>query len=103
MTGPAHIGTLRFSVRGPLARDDLPALYERFCALVSEHAPARILCDVAGVAPDAVAVDALARMQLAARRHHCTVTLVGVPVELRTLVTLMGLTNVLPGAEPQPP
>lgn len=108
MTGPAHIGTLRFSVRGPLARDDLPALYERFCALVSEHAPARILCDVEGVAPDAVAVDALARMQLAARRHHCTVTLTGMHGELRALVALMGLTNVLSGephapGEPRPP
>jgi len=102
MTGPAHIGTLRFSVRGPLARDDLPRLYERFCALVSEHAPARILCDVADVAPDAVAVDALARMQLAARRHDCVVTLTGMQGELRTLVALMGLTNVLPASEPPP-
>ncbi|MDO8184736.1 STAS domain-containing protein [Conexibacter sp. JD483] len=108
MTGPASPGTMRFSIRGPLARDDLPALYDRFCALVGEHAPARVLCDVAGVAPDAVAVDALARMQLAARRANCTVTLTGMEGELRALVALMGLTNVLvseprPPAEPRPP
>jgi ABC-type transporter Mla MlaB component len=100
MTGPAHIGTLRFSVRGPLARDDLPALYDRFCALVGEHAPAHVVCDVTDVAADAVAVDALARMQLAARRRDCVVTLTGVTLELRALVALMGLTNVLPGSEP---
>lgn len=103
MTGPASTGTMRFSVRGPLVRDDLPALYDRFCALVTEHTPARVLCDVAGVAADAVAVDALARMQLAARRNNCTVTLTGMQGELRALVALMGLANVLPAGEAHPP
>ena len=88
---------ISFAIRGPLSRSDLPALYARFCALLGEHAPTLVLCDVSGVAPDAVAVDALARMQLAARRNGCTVRLRGADEPLRELVRFMGLRDVLPG------
>jgi ABC-type transporter Mla MlaB component len=54
------------------------------------------LCDVRGVASDAVTVDALARLQLAARRHCCQVRLRGASAELRGLVAFMGLEDVLP-------
>ncbi len=54
-----------------------------------------VLCDVAGVAADVATVEALARLQLAARRsgrrirlHHCS-------EELRALIALMGLDDVL--------
>ena len=53
-------------------------------------------CDVAGIAPDAVTVDALAQLQLGARRHGCTVRLQNASDELRALVEFMGLTAVLP-------
>jgi ABC-type transporter Mla MlaB component len=86
-----------FPIRGPLAREDLPALYERFCAFVSEQMPERVLCDVTGVEPSAVTVDALARLQLAARRNDCTVTLCHASERLLALVALMGLADVLPG------
>ncbi|MDW5598750.1 STAS domain-containing protein [Conexibacter stalactiti] len=86
-----------FAIQGPLAREDLPALYDRFCSFVSEHAPERVLCDVTGVEPSAVTVDALARMQLAARRNGCTVTLCHASERLLALVALMGLADVLPG------
>jgi ABC-type transporter Mla MlaB component len=52
-------------------------------------------CDVAGVSADAVAVDALARLQLAARRHRCLVRLQNASAELRALVAFMGLADVL--------
>ena len=57
--------------------------------------PAVALCDVRGVDPDAVTVDALARLQLAARRHGCEVRLRNASPALLELVELMGLTDVL--------
>lgn len=53
-------------------------------------------CHVQGLKADAVAVDALARLQLAAHRQHCQVRLWGASRELRELVALMGLRDVLP-------
>ena len=55
------------------------------------------VCDVAGVAADAVTVDALARLQLAARRHGCRIQLEHASAELRDLIAFMGLEDVLPG------
>ena len=41
-------------------------------------------------------IDALARLQLAARRHDCQVQLRHASRELRELVDFVGLTDVLP-------
>jgi ABC-type transporter Mla MlaB component len=82
-----------FSVRGPIARDDLPGLCVRVCALLPENAVA--ICDVSSVPADAVTVDALARLQLGAGRKGCVVRLRNASPELRGLVELMGLTDVL--------
>jgi anti-anti-sigma regulatory factor len=54
-----------------------------------------VLCDASAMAADAAAIDALARMQLTARRHGVEIRLVGVSPELRSLITFMGLANVL--------
>jgi hypothetical protein len=53
-------------------------------------------CDVSGVPADAVTVDALARLQLAARRSRCRVRLRNASDELLALVSFMGLADVLP-------
>jgi ABC-type transporter Mla MlaB component len=53
-------------------------------------------CEVRDVVPDAVTVDALARLQLAARRLGCQVRLRHASEELRELVAFMGLDDVLP-------
>jgi ABC-type transporter Mla MlaB component len=88
---------LSFAITGPIARADLPGLCERVCALLERSGHATLaLCDVGGVEPDAVTVDALARLQLAARRHGCLVRLRAASRELRELVGFMGLENVLP-------
>ena len=87
--------TLAFAIYGPIARDDLPGLCERVCALLSESDARVAVCDVRGVEPDAVTVDALCRLQLAARRNHCKVRLRHASVELLELVTFMGLSEVL--------
>lgn len=87
--------TLTFSIWGPIGRDDLPGLCTRVCALLDRSGASLALCDVAGVAADLVTVDALARLQLAARRHHCLIRLRGASAELRDLVAFMGLEDVL--------
>jgi ABC-type transporter Mla MlaB component len=84
-----------FAIRGPIARADLPGLCERVCATLAV-AGSVVACDVEGVEPDAVTVDALARLQLAARRRGCEVRLRNASAPLLELVELMGLTHVLP-------
>ena len=87
--------TITFGIRGPIARADLPGLSERVCRLLSNSHPQVAFCDVDGIAPDAVAVDALARLQLAAYRHGCKVRLKGPSPQLQQLVEFMGLSDVL--------
>lgn len=88
--------TIAFAIRGPIACDDLPGLCARARAVFEESGPAVAFCDVRGVEPDAVTVDALARLQLSARRHGCTVRLRNASPELRGLIELMGLSAALP-------
>jgi len=89
-----------FAVHGPIARDDLPGLYGRVCAFLAASGGGDVVCDVRGVAPDAVTVDALARLQLAAHRHGCRVWLRDASDELLDVVDLMGLSDVLPNGRP---
>jgi ABC-type transporter Mla MlaB component len=88
--------TIAFAVRGPIARADLPGLCQRVCALLEQSGADVVLCDVSGIDPDAVTVDALARLQLAARRSDCQVRLRDASNELRELLAFMGLRDVLP-------
>jgi ABC-type transporter Mla MlaB component len=89
--------TIRFSIRGPIACADLSGLWDRVCVLMRSRPIDVVLCDVHGIEADAVTVDALARLQLAARRHGCQVRLHRASDELRQLVRFMGLRDVLPG------
>jgi ABC-type transporter Mla MlaB component len=89
-------GAIMFEVRGPIAREDLPGLYKRVCGLFAEHVPRVAFCDVATVAPDAVTLEALARLQLAARRRGCQVRLRHATPALLELVAFAGLADVLP-------
>ena len=84
-----------FSVRGPIERADLPGLCERICRLLTTAAGETVWCDVADVPPDAVTVDALARLQLAAQRAGCSIRLRNASPELRELVAFMGLDDVV--------
>ena len=87
--------TIAFAIWGPIAREDLPGLCARVCALLAEHGPDVAHCAVGGVPPDAVTVDALARLNVAGRRHGCRVLLRDASADLRRLVALMGLGDVL--------
>ena len=86
-----------FAIRGPISRDDLPGLCNRVRGLLPDEGGV-VRCDVAGVVPDAVTVDAVARLQLAAKRRDCEVRLCNASDALLELVELMGLTHVLPCA-----
>ncbi len=88
--------TLVFTITGPISRSDLPGLSDRVCALLGAGGPDVAFCDVSGVRADAVTVDALARLQLGARRHRCQVRLRNASKELLELVAFMGLRDVLP-------
>jgi ABC-type transporter Mla MlaB component len=87
--------TVAFAIRGPIARSDLPGLCDRVCALLTENRAGIALCDLCEVEPDAVTIDALLRLQLAARRTGCQIRLRGSSAALCELVEFMGLTDVL--------
>jgi ABC-type transporter Mla MlaB component len=89
--------TVAFAVRGPIARTDLPGLCDRVCALLAASGAALARCDVTGVEGDAVTVEALARLQLAARRNGCRVHLENASDELRELIAFLGLADVFAG------
>jgi len=89
--------TIAFAIHGPIARTDLPGLCERVCALLSGSGADVALCDVRDIGVDAVTVDALARLQLAAGRQSCSVRLRNASPALLELIAFMGLGDVLPG------
>jgi ABC-type transporter Mla MlaB component len=85
-----------------LGRAELAALFARTCAQLASHPSCELLlCEVGGVAADAVAIDALARLALAARRSGCEVRLRGASPQLLGLVELAGLADILRGELPR--
>jgi len=90
--------TIHAQIRGPLERRDLPGLYARICAQLAATHGGTLVCDVATVAVDAVAVEALARLQLGARRHGCRALIANALAELDELIQLFGLEEVLTAA-----
>jgi ABC-type transporter Mla MlaB component len=88
--------TLAFAIYGPIARTDLPGLCGRVGALLERTNVDVAFCELSGVEADAVAVDALARLQLTARQHRCHVRLRHASSELLELIAFMGLSDVLP-------
>jgi ABC-type transporter Mla MlaB component len=84
-------------IDGPLALADVPRLCERARLALKGVETKELVCDVAAlVHPDAGAVDALARLQLAARRLGHRILLLHASRELQDLLALMGLGEVLP-------
>ncbi len=84
-------------IEGPIARGDVPLLCGGVAALLGKDGADLIICDVSALEhPDIDTVDALARLQLAARRQGSRIRLLHVCPELRGLLTLTGLCEVLP-------
>lgn len=86
---------------GRISGSDIEHLCERTRALLSS-APQVLVCDVGElVGPDVVAVDAIARLQLIARRSGRELRLDNASLELRELLELAGLTDVIPMSDDQ--
>ena len=84
-----------FVLDGPIDRAGIPALCERVRALLEEGHGEVVICDVGEVVdPDAVAVDALARLHLTAKRLGYRLHLLDTGEELRDLLDLMGVADV---------
>jgi len=88
--------TVVFAIGGRINRTDLPRLCEQVDALLETTGAEVALCDVSEAEPDAVSVDALARLQLTARRCGCQARLRGASDELIELLIFVGLRDVLP-------
>jgi ABC-type transporter Mla MlaB component len=86
-------------IGAPIACADVPGLCERVRRRAAESDADVIVCDVRGlVRPDALTVNALARLQLTARRLGRRVRLLDAPPELLDLLRFFGLDEALPAA-----
>ena len=88
---------IELGTSGRVDRADIPGLCERAQVLLKADAANQLVCDVGAiVVPDAVTVDALARLQLTARRLGCEFRVEHASPELRGLLAFMGLNGVVP-------
>jgi ABC-type transporter Mla MlaB component len=89
--------TIVVAICGQIAPADIPELWERVRTLEDGCEAAHLVCDMrALVRPDAATVNALARLQLTARRFGRRISLRDARVELLELLVLMGLSDVVP-------
>ena len=89
--------TVSFALGTAVTRADIPALCAGLAELLRGRAGGVVTCDVAGLAgPDVVAVEALARLRMTARRHGWRLVVSGAGPELAELVRLLGLADALP-------
>jgi ABC-type transporter Mla MlaB component len=94
---PPEPNTTVLVFSGPIERADVPGLCERGRVLLEGCVGDMVVCDVSAlICPDAVTVDALARLQLTARRLGRQVQLRHACGELQELLALMGLSDVVP-------
>lgn len=97
MAGREEPHAIVLVVGGPISRANLPGLCARARALLEDGGADVVVCHMDPlVSPDAVAVDALARLALIARRAGRRVRIRHACHELRELLTLTGLHDVVP-------
>ena len=88
------------ALRPPIERAEIPELCERAGKLLRGCDASLIVCDVGTlVAPDAVVVDALARLQLTARSYGAEVRVRDACAHLVELIELSGLSQVIRSCE----
>jgi hypothetical protein len=103
--GPIQVAAtvIPFAVGATVTRADIPLLCADLAELLRGRGPGLVVCDVANVVrPDVVAVEALARLQVTARRHGWRLVVNGAGPGLLQLVGLLGLTEALPEPGRQP-
>jgi hypothetical protein len=87
--------TLWISIRPPLSRADVPGLSCRISSLLAASSARVLRCDIEDLPSDAVTLDALARVRLAARRREVELEVLGASAELVALLAFTGLSEVL--------
>lgn len=94
---PHPEATIDVVVAQPITHAVIARLCERVGMVLERSGAQLIVCDVGAVIdPDAATIDALARVQLTARRLGGRVHLRNACDPLRDLVTFMGMADVLP-------
>ncbi|HEX2044953.1 MAG TPA: STAS domain-containing protein [Gaiellaceae bacterium] len=89
--------TVVFVVGGPITRGDVPELCERARACLERCGGTEVVCDVGAlVGTDATTIEAVARLQLLARRLGRRIRLRHASPELRSLLELSGLAEAVP-------
>jgi anti-anti-sigma regulatory factor len=83
-------------IGGRISPADVPGLCERLGSVLRTGDTHDVVCDVGGIVDaDALTVDALARLQLAAQRSGRRVRLRNASPALRELLALVGLCDVV--------
>jgi ABC-type transporter Mla MlaB component len=96
--------SIEFAVAGPIARADIPRLCDALGRLLESSSVDVVVFDLSRVVrPDAATVDALARLQLTARRLGLGVRLRKTSAELRELIAFMGLRAAMRSDPPHRP
>lgn len=84
------------AIGAPTAAADLSVLSADLASLLEQSDTTVLVCNVGGLrASDAATMDALARLQLTARRLGCEVRLTNASDELHGLLALAGLCDVV--------
>jgi ABC-type transporter Mla MlaB component len=97
LQSPREPGRMVLIVSGPIGRTNAATVCERVRELLQNCDASAIVCDVGAlVDPDVMTVDTLARVQLTARRAGHRIRLRHACNELKQLLDLMGLSEVLP-------
>jgi ABC-type transporter Mla MlaB component len=90
-------------IHGVVTPEAVAGLCARVRSLLGDPGIELVTCDLSGVAdPDAAALEALARMQLTARRMGRSIRLAHVRPEMRALLALAGLTDIVPTVRARP-
>jgi hypothetical protein len=91
---PARPNRALFAIPRALTRVEVPGLVQRAAIALVVTGAGRLVCDARRASPNAVTVDALARVGLAARRAGAVLEL-RASAELCALLELCGLGDVL--------
>lgn len=96
---PPEANDIHLVINGPITGAAIPGLCDRVRQALEGSGAGLVVCDVGAlVDPDAATVDAVARLQLTARRLGGQVRLLDASAELQELLALAGLDEVVPCA-----
>ena len=99
-SGTADDGSIVVPIRQPSKPADVASVCREVCSRLEATDAERLVCDVGAIdEPDVMTIDALARIQLTARRLGRIGLVAGAGPALTRLLELAGLDDVLPRAD----